>query len=68
MLDQSAIDTRRGQPVSPQKLFIDGAWCDSEDGATRDVVSPIDGEIITTLAEATPAVPTVRTRSARRQP
>ncbi len=51
MLEQSAIDARRHNTIPPQKLFIDGAWCDSADGGRRDVVSPIDGQVITSLAE-----------------
>jgi 4-(gamma-glutamylamino)butanal dehydrogenase len=48
MLDQNSIDTLRSLPVPAQKLFIDGAWV-SSDGETLDVISPIDGTVLTTL-------------------
>ncbi len=52
MSDQAAIDKLRAVPVPPQKLFIDGAWSDPASGAALDVISPIDGTKLTTLADA----------------
>ncbi|MFV0383856.1 aldehyde dehydrogenase [Paracoccus sp. (in: a-proteobacteria)] len=53
MLDQSAIDGLRAQALSPRNLLIGGQWRAASDGATRPVISPIDGQQLTTLAEAT---------------
>ncbi|MEM8801181.1 MAG: aldehyde dehydrogenase family protein [Pseudomonadota bacterium] len=53
MLDQTSIDALRAQAVPPQHHLIGGAWIAASDGATRDVHSPIDGSLITTIAEGT---------------
>ncbi|MFZ3451907.1 aldehyde dehydrogenase family protein [Arthrobacter sp. 7Tela_A1] len=36
-------------------LFIDGAWVPASDGGTRDIRNPADGELVTTVSEATRA-------------
>jgi succinate-semialdehyde dehydrogenase/glutarate-semialdehyde dehydrogenase len=36
-------------------LFIGGAWRDSGDGATADVENPATGEVLVSVADATPA-------------
>ena len=36
----------------PNKLFIDGAWVDAEDGATIDILNPHDNSKITAISEA----------------
>ena len=51
MVDQSRIDELRRQPVAPQKLFIDGTWQAAE-GEALDVLSPIDGQVLTTIERA----------------
>ncbi len=51
MLDQSRIDALRHTAIAPQKLFIDGGWRDGT-GETLDVISPIDGQVLTTLSRA----------------
>ncbi|MEZ5716702.1 MAG: aldehyde dehydrogenase [Paracoccaceae bacterium] len=48
---QSKIDTLRQAPVPPQKLFIDGQWQAGE-GDPLEIVSPIDGQVLTTLERA----------------
>ena len=53
MGNQAAIDALRGVRVPPQKLLIDGAWCDGSTGAVDEVLSPIDGSILTTTAAGT---------------
>ena len=53
MSDQARIDHLRSQPVLPQALFIGGKWCAGEDGAVMEVISPIDGTRLTTIADAT---------------
>ena len=49
---QDKIDQLRALPVPPQSLFIDGAWRAASSGATMEVVSPIDGSILTMIADA----------------
>jgi gamma-glutamyl-gamma-aminobutyraldehyde dehydrogenase len=51
-LTQSNIDGLRSKPVRPQGLFIKGRSVASRDGATLDVRSPIDGSLLTTIADA----------------
>lgn len=52
MLTQTVIDQLRAQPIAPQELFIDGAWVAPEPGETLQVISPIDGAVLTTIADA----------------
>jgi gamma-glutamyl-gamma-aminobutyraldehyde dehydrogenase len=47
--NQAQIDALRDREVSPQKLFIDGKW-QAGTGGELDVISPIDGEVFTTIA------------------
>ena len=49
---QDKIDQLRDMPVSAQSLFIDGRWQAARSGAAMDVVSPIDGRALTTIADA----------------
>ncbi len=49
-MDQSAIDELRQLPLPPQNHLIDGKNVPSSCGKTMDVVSPIDGSILTTVA------------------
>lgn len=51
MLNQTEIDALRHRKIAPQQFLINGQKCPSSSGKTRDVVSPIDGSILTTLAE-----------------
>ena len=55
MLTQDAIDQFRNQNLGPRSHFIDGQSCPSESGRTLETVSPIDGQVLTTLAAADPA-------------
>ena len=64
MPDQTRIDSLRNVPVPPQNLFIDGAWQPGT-GETLDVLSPIDGTVLTTLSRATPQDVTRAVASAR---
>ncbi|NQW15096.1 MAG: aldehyde dehydrogenase family protein, partial [Rhodobacter sp.] len=64
MLDQSLINALRQQPVPPQKLFIDGAWVDGQ-GDVLEVLSPINGQVLTTIARGEPADMTRAIVSAR---
>jgi len=58
---QDKIDQLRRLPVPGQSLFIGGGWREAKSGATMDVTSPIDGSILTTIADA-------GTGTARRSP
>ena len=49
---QDKIDHLRTLPVPPRSLFIGGAWQAARSGSTMNVVSPIDGTILTTIADA----------------
>ncbi|MBP2237525.1 gamma-glutamyl-gamma-aminobutyraldehyde dehydrogenase [Sinorhizobium kostiense] len=49
---QDKIDQLRTSPVAPQSLFIGGAWREPTGGAVIDVISPIDGRKLTTIADA----------------
>lgn len=49
---QDKIDHLRVLPVPAQSLFIGGKWQAARSGATMGVVSPIDGSILTTIADA----------------
>ncbi|MCF4099307.1 aldehyde dehydrogenase [Maritalea mediterranea] len=53
MIRQAEIDALRQQAIAPQKMLIDGKWVEASDGGTVEVVSPIDGSRLTTLAAAT---------------
>ena len=50
-MQQEQIDILRQQTIAPQKLFINGQWVDGT-GTKNDVVSPIDGSVITTTERA----------------
>ncbi|OYX43143.1 MAG: aldehyde dehydrogenase [Rhodobacterales bacterium 32-67-9] len=52
-MDQSQIDLLRAAPIAPRGLFIDGVERSAADGATLDVISPIDGRAFTTIARGT---------------
>lgn len=65
-LDQSVIDDLRTRTISPRSHFIDGRNVDASDGQRLDVISPIDGQILTTLARGTAADVDKAVASARR--
>ena len=55
MLNQKDIDALRWQEVPTQGHFIDGQSRPSVSGDTLEVISPIDGQVLTHIAEGTPA-------------
>ena len=65
-MDQSAIDAFRFTKLSPRGHFIDGRTVDAEDGAVQDVISPIDGKVLTQIAAGTPGDMNRAVASARR--
>lgn len=50
MLDQKAIDALRHAVVPPFLHVIDGESRASADGAVMDVISPLNGQVLTTMA------------------
>ena len=50
-MDQERINLLRATPVSPGQLLINGQWMPAASGETLDVVSPIDGKYLTTIAD-----------------
>lgn len=52
-MDQTRIDALRAQPIAPFSHLIEGKHVAASDGAALDVVSPIDGQVITTIAAGT---------------
>ena len=54
-MDQTKIDALRAQLVSPFAHLIDGKHVPASDGGTMDIISPIDGTVMTTTAAGTAA-------------
>jgi gamma-glutamyl-gamma-aminobutyraldehyde dehydrogenase len=51
-MKQEQIDALRHLPIPDQGLLIDGRWTAAASGQTLPVVSPIDGQALSTLAAA----------------
>ncbi len=54
-MDQTKIDALRAQPVPKFVHLINGKHVPASDGGTMDIMSPIDGQILTTVAAGTAA-------------
>ena len=54
-MDQTQIDTLRAQDVTPFTHLIDGKQVAASSGATMDILSPIDGQVLTQVAKGTAA-------------
>ena len=65
MLDQTRIETLRHAAVAPALHVIDGERCAASDGGVIEVISPLNGEVMTTMAAGT-AEDTARTIRAAR--
>ncbi|MFZ1816034.1 MAG: aldehyde dehydrogenase [Rhizobiaceae bacterium] len=52
MSEQAAIDALRSMAIPPQELFIGGKWQPARTGRAMDVVSPIDGKVFSSIADA----------------
>src|SRR3954470_13157047 len=50
----SATQERTAVDAVPTKLFIGGEWVDASGGATLDVEDPSTGQVIASVADATP--------------
>jgi len=53
VLDQSKIDSLRSKVITPRGLLIDGKVAPASSGETLDIISPIDGSLLTTIAAGT---------------
>lgn len=51
-MSQEKIDALRHRPVPPQGLLIDGVRGAAASGAVLEVVSPLNGQVLTTIADA----------------
>lgn len=51
-IDQTHIDALRHVKLTPRELFVGGKWIAARNGATLDSVSPLDGTVLTQIAEA----------------
>lgn len=49
---QDRIDALRASTIGPGALFIDGQWQQAAGEASLDVISPLDGSRLTTIADA----------------
>ena len=52
MITQNDIDSLRNTKIESQNLFIGSKKIPAQSGETIDVMSPIDGKILTTIANA----------------
>jgi gamma-glutamyl-gamma-aminobutyraldehyde dehydrogenase len=52
--DQASIDALRDAQLSAGRLFIGGKWVANQSGETIDSISPLNGRLLATLAEASP--------------
>jgi len=67
-MDQSKIDALRAAPVPAFNHLIDGVHVPASDGRTMTVTSPIDGSVLTTVADGTEDDMTRAIASARSAP
>ncbi|MEL6952815.1 MAG: aldehyde dehydrogenase family protein [Pseudomonadota bacterium] len=65
-MDQSQIDALRGTPIAPQRLLIDGEHRAAESGETDEVISPLNGRVLTQMASAGRADADLAVTAARR--
>lgn len=64
-MEQGEIERYRKQPVRDQQLLIDGEERPAEEGATLQVISPLDGQDLCTIAAASEADVDTAVRAAR---
>lgn len=64
-MSQTEIDRLRCLSIKPQSLFIGGKHVGASDGANLDVISPIDGKVITTIARGSALDADMAVKSAR---
>lgn len=66
MLDKSRIEALRNAPVAPALHLIDGVARPASDGGIMEVLSPLDGQPLTTMARGTAADAHAAIAAARR--
>jgi gamma-glutamyl-gamma-aminobutyraldehyde dehydrogenase len=66
MTKATTLAKLRERPVAPGQHLIDGSWTDSVDGSTKEVISPIDGEVLTRIATGGEKEIDLAVRAARR--
>ncbi|RID89804.1 aldehyde dehydrogenase family protein [Gemmobacter lutimaris] len=66
MLDKSRIEALRNAPVAPALHLIDGVARPASDGGIMEVLSPLDGKPLTTMARGTAADAHAAIAAARR--
>ena len=54
-MQQSQIDSLREQPIPQQNHIIDGKAVPASDAGRMDILSPLDGQLLTTVARGTAA-------------
>ena len=54
-MDQTKIDAISAKPVPAFSHLIEGKHVPSSDGGVMDILSPIDGQVLTTTAKGTAA-------------
>ncbi|MGJ8546583.1 MAG: aldehyde dehydrogenase [Sulfitobacter sp.] len=52
-MDQTQIDALRRQPIASRGHLIDGQNVPASDGGVMDVLSPLDGQVLTQIARGT---------------
>ena len=67
-MDQTKIDALRAQPVTAFSHLIDGKHVPASDGGMMDILSPIDGQVLTQVARGTAADMEAAIASARASP
>ena len=65
MVEQSQIDALRDAPVTAGGLIINGEVCPSASGEVMEVISPLNGQVLTTIAAGTTQDATRAVTSAR---
>ena len=65
-MEQSQIDELRARPVAAALHVIDGHRRPASDGGVMEVISPIDGQVMTTMARGTKADADAAIAAARR--
>ena len=54
-MDQNTIDGLRTQVIAPRGHLIDGALVPASDSGVMDVLSPLDGQVLTCLLYTSPS-------------
>ncbi len=65
-MDLAKIEALRAQPVAPARHIIDGEPRAASDGGVMDIISPLDGSVLTTMPRGTAADAQAAIAAARR--